>query len=182
MTRLLIAYVVSILIVSCQKEPEIPVSKPIAFDQKTYVDSLKTERANQKKKKTQPSITQKNSVKSSENKASDNAISSTDTIKLTITYGKAKMDTLKKPGQRIVFEFNSDTAKKLNLKLSSKDSTSNLRITQIYNPEGVSDGPFGKELLYPIDKKGIYRVVVSENKMGGDPWGGRFQFEVKLGW
>ena len=106
----------------------------------------------------------------------------TDTIHLKITYGKAKMDTVKLPRQKLVFVLNSDTAKKIQLKITPQDTLANLRISQIFDSKGNSDGPFGREVVFPVAEKGEHFVIVSESQMQGDPWGGRFSLEAKLLW
>src|SRR5690606_9402348 len=104
----------------------------------------------------------------------------TDTVLVKMAYGKAKMDTLKLPKQKIVFLLDTDTAQKVNLKISTQDSTANLRITQIIDSNGVSEGPFGREVEFSIIQKGQHTIIISENQMQGDAWGGRFIFEAQL--
>lgn len=167
------------IFVSCKNETNTPVVKPQQFDKIAYADSLKSER-----KKSVPTVKQgivpkKDSIKSiTQTFGSRQA----DTIHLKITYGKVKVDTIKQPRQRMVFIFDSDTAKKLNLKLTTQDTLANLRISQIIDSNGNSDGPFGRETQYNILEKGIHQIIVAESQMAGEPWGGRFTFEVKLGW
>jgi hypothetical protein len=169
--------------VSCNLNPDTPIAKPQEFDKKQYADSLKFER---EKKKTVPKVfsdaqLQKDSI-SQNSSAQKTYPEKTDTIFVKIISGKAKIDTVKAPRQRLVFVLNSDTANKLNLKLFTQDSISNIRITQIMDSKGNADGPFGQETIYPIQEKGKHHIIVSENQMQGNPWGGRFQLEIKLVW
>lgn len=167
--------------ISCQLKPETPVVKPKEFDAKTYQESLQIERSKHKISKKDTLITKLDSTKiQSEKKV--NYPETTDTIQIKIVQGKAKMDTIKAPRQRLIFVLNTDTANKLNLKLTPQDRIANVRISQIIDSKGNSDGPFGQEVSYPIQEKGIHYIHVSESQMQGDAWDGRIQFEAKLAW
>jgi hypothetical protein len=168
------------LLVSCHLKPDTPIAKPQEFDSKQYADSLKFERSKHKV----PKLDSTKLVKSDslKNPMKKSYSETTDTIQLKIVSGKVKMDTVKNPRQRLVFVLNSDTANKLNIKLTPQDSIANIRISQVIDSKGNSDGPFGQEIQHPIVEKGTQYIIVSENQMQGEPWGGRFQFELKLGW
>lgn len=167
--------------VSCELKPDTPVVKPKEFDQKTYQESLQIQRSKHKIPKKDTLITKLDSTKiKSEQEISYSE--TTDTIQIKIVQGKAKMDTIKAPRQRLIFVLNTDTANKLNLKITPQDTIANVRISQIIDSKGNSDGPFGQEATYPIQEKGIHYILVSESQMQGDAWGGRIQFEAKLAW
>lgn len=165
-------------------EPKTPVVKPSKFDQKAYAAQIKIERdsiQNLNKNST--------SVKKSVSDSTKNLVQNqpkfkvtTDTIQIKITSGKAKIDTAKTAGQRLVFVLNSDTANKLALKITPKDTVANVRINQIIDSKNNSDGPFGQELEYIIKEKGIHKIIISESQMVGEAWAGKFTFEVKLKW
>lgn len=169
--------------ISCDLEPKTPVVKPSEFDKTVYQTEIRQERNKIGTKK--PGKKQTKEVPDSNQVAANNPNPikiAADTIPLKIVYGKAKIDTLKSPGQSFVFLFDSDTAHKLSIKVSSVDTLANLRISRVMDSGNHSQGPFGRELEYNIQQKGLQKVVVSENQIGGKPWGGRFTFEVKLGW
>lgn len=173
-----------LILVGCNLEPKTPIVKPTQFDQKAYAAQLKIERdsiqnlnKNSKSVKKPVSDSAKSLVQNQ-----PNFKITTDTIQVKITSGKAKIDTAKTAGQRLVFVFNSDTANKLLLKITPKDSVANLRINQIIDSKNNSDGPFGQELEYVIKEKGTQKIIVSESQMAGEPWAGKFTFEVKLKW
>lgn len=178
------------LFASCHKEPEIPISKPVQFDKKEYAKDLISERNNSKPEQTIRKTSKKS--KQTEVVKNENPKKITeqkeivqppaDTVKLQITWAKAKSDTSKLARQRVVFEFDSSSATGMLLKVTPADSIANLRISQIIDPNGKSDGPFGREIDYPITEKGIYKVIVSESLMQGDPYSGKFEFDVKLLW
>ncbi len=173
-----------ILTISCKLEPKTTIVKPQKFDKKEYGVQLKKERdslSHPKKINLKNTKTKTDSLKKSTSETIQ-FTEKTDTIRLKIVYGKAKIDTVKLPRQKLVFVVDSDTASKLKLKLTSQDSTSNVRISQIIDSKENSDGPFGREIDFPVKEKGIQKIIVSENQMQGNPWGGRFSLEVKLGW
>lgn len=165
-------------------EPKTPSVKPTKFDQKAYASQIKIERDSIENlnKKLNPA---KNSVADSTKTIVQNQPEfkiTTDTIPVKIIYGKAKIDTVKTAGQRLVFVLNSDTANKLSLKITTKDTIANLRINQIIDSKNNSDGPFGRELEYVIKEKGIQKIIISESQMAGKPWAGAFTLEVQLKW
>lgn len=174
------------MMVSCHTKQDVPVVKPVKFDHKDYLENLIKSRDSLKENQ-QIVKNQNTSIKAQVPKQ-DSLISNsqpeppTDTLKLQIVYGKAKVDTLKLARQKMVFEFDVGTATYFDLKVIPADSLANLRITQIFDADGNADGPFGQEIKYPVNKKGIYKVLVSESLMNGESYSGRFLFEVKLGW
>lgn len=161
---------------SCKNLPDTPIAKPQEFDIERYRDSLKSSQRDWAKVDSIPPKSDSASIIKKE------FVSGTDTIKVNIRNGKAVIDTLKNPGQKLVFVFDSDTSNRFLVKIDAKDSTANLRISQIIDAKGNADGSFGRELNYSVLEKGMHRTIISENQMAGDPWGGRFRFEVKLLW
>ncbi|MDD3459106.1 MAG: hypothetical protein PHO74_06485 [Weeksellaceae bacterium] len=175
----------AILGISCNKTKEIPVTEPVEFDQIEYARQLKESSENPKNKASSGQslpISPKKDSSVHEKEISLLTEPPSDTIQLKINWGRAKSDTSKLARQKMVFEFDSDTASNMRLKVSPEDSLSNLRISQIIDPLGNSEGPFGRETTYPISERGIYSIVVSESLMNGEPYSGKFLFEVQLGW
>lgn len=173
-----------LILTGCHLEPKTPVIKPTKFDQEVYAKQIKFERDSLQNLNENSNIVKKEIENSSKKIAEDQPKIkvTTDTIEVKIRNGKAKIDTVKTAGQRFVFVLNSDTANKLLLKISTKDTTSNLRINQIIDSKSNADGPFGRELEYIIKEKGIQKIIISESQMAGKPWAGAFSFEVKLKW
>ena len=62
--------------------------------------------------------------------------------------------------------------------LSSEDSKANIRISQIGFPDSTFDGPFGRNLKYPVKSAGYYEIIIGENMMAGDPWKGDFSVKI----
>lgn len=179
MRFLILVFSLSLALFSCKMEPNTVTVSPKKFDKKEYDNQLKS----QNEKVT--SLTSVDSTKSNDSILStqnENQPEITDTIHLKIAHGKSKIDTAKSARQKIVFKFDSNTARKMKLKIIPVDSSANIRISQIIDPDNNSDGPFGREVEFEILKKGKQKVVVSESLMQGEPFAGKFTFEVKLLW
>ena len=104
-----------------------------------------------------------------------------DTLK--ITYAKANKKISKKVGQTNTFVFNTDTAKKVAIKITAKDTLANLRINHIKGPvDSIKGGPFGKTLIYDLPAKGNYNFSVSENPTNKTPYEGEYTIDLQLLW
>ncbi|MGI8951601.1 MAG: hypothetical protein ACR2FN_08450 [Chitinophagaceae bacterium] len=58
-----------------------------------------------------------------------------------------------------------------------ENDTANIRFNQIYIPVGNAgkyDGPFSKNISYPITVKGNYKLIVGEDLMAEGDWKGNF--------
>lgn len=64
--------------------------------------------------------------------------------------------------------------------LVADDSLANIRINQLYTPDGKADGPFGRELKRAINQQGLYKLIIAENLMQGDEWKGKFSLTVNV--
>jgi len=104
-----------------------------------------------------------------------------DTLK--ITYAKANKKLTKKAGQTNTFVFNTDTAKKVAIKITAKDTLANLRINHIKGPvDSIKGGPFGKTLIFDLPAKGNYNFSVSENPTNKKPYEGEYTIDLQLLW
>lgn len=70
--------------------------------------------------------------------------------------------------------------KQLTASIKTEDSLANIRINQIFTPDGKADGPFGKNLKRAIHQQGMYKLIIAENMMQGDEWKGTFVLTVKV--
>ena len=68
----------------------------------------------------------------------------------------------------------------LSLVLKPSDSTANLRINQIFMPDGKADGPFGRSLTRKIGTTGNCKVIIGEDLMQGEEWKGKFSLAIKM--
>lgn len=104
-----------------------------------------------------------------------------DTLK--ITYAKAKKTLTKNAGQTNTFVFNSDTAKKVAIKISAQDTLANIRINHIKGPvDSIKGGPFGKTLIFDLPAKGNYNFSISEKPTVNKPYTGEYNLELQLLW
>lgn len=70
--------------------------------------------------------------------------------------------------------------KQLTVTILPEDSLANIRINQIFTPDGKADGPFGRELKHTIKQPGTYKLIIAENMMQGEEWKGKFKLTVKV--
>lgn len=83
-------------------------------------------------------------------------------------------------GQKFNLFFDVTTQTKAFVKISTDKPTDNIRIDQIINPNQESDGPFGKEIEFPLYQGGMYEIVLAESLMQGSPFQGNFKVEIEL--
>lgn len=69
---------------------------------------------------------------------------------------------------------------KLTAKIQPEDSTANIRINQVFTPDGKADGPFGRELKRSLNQQGTYKLIIAENMMQGDEWIGNFKLTIRV--
>lgn len=101
-------------------------------------------------------------------------------VVLTLSDGRGIANIQKEKDQTVYIEFQSQGYKNISARLSSLDSLANIRISQIFIPDGIMDGPFGRDMQYKLAIDGVYRLSVHENMMAGDPWNGVFTAEITL--
>ncbi|MCD8031456.1 MAG: hypothetical protein LUF85_11725 [Bacteroides sp.] len=101
-------------------------------------------------------------------------------IPIQLNDGHGQLQVHKEKDETIYLEFNSDGYDRLQARIFSADSLANLRFSQIVLPNGNTDGPFGGRMDYMLPIHGIYRLLIHENRMAGDPWGGYFTVEINL--
>jgi hypothetical protein len=63
------------------------------------------------------------------------------------------------------------------------ENAANIRFNQVYIPVGKTgkyDGPFSRQISYPITAKGEYKLIIGENLMAEDDWSGSFTCNVAI--
>ncbi len=73
---------------------------------------------------------------------------------------------------------NSADYTKLEAVIISKKA-GNIRINQILLPENQSDGPFGKDIAYPLEKNKEYKLIIGESLMQGDAFEGDYTLRFR---
>ena len=74
--------------------------------------------------------------------------------------------------------FDSKDFKQIDAELHS-DKPGNIRFNMIVLPDNNTDGPFGKDVQYKLDKKGTYKLIIGESLMQGDPFDGQYTIRFK---
>ncbi|SUP54056.1 Uncharacterised protein [Weeksella virosa] len=104
-----------------------------------------------------------------------------DTLKFS--YAKAEQKVSKKANQRNVFWVNTDTANKLEISLLTADSTANIGIIQILNPDGTQGNQLGKSVLFSLPiRNGNYKITVGDRTSNQPSFEGEYVLKMKLKW
>lgn len=103
-----------------------------------------------------------------------------DSISLDLKDGSAQQEALMAQGKRVVFSFETKILGKLSATVKAAQPNGNVRIAQIFMPDNSADGPFGQDMEYNLKEPGVYRIVVSENQMAGNPYNGPFTITIKI--
>lgn len=85
-----------------------------------------------------------------------------------------------KPGQHPSFTFHIDNKDSIVATVKPSQQNGNVRIAQIEMPDKSMDGPFGNELHYKTKGDGMYRIILSQNMMAGDPYTGGYILSVEV--
>lgn len=173
---------VLIVAVSCEMESNTPIVRPQTFDQKKYIETL-----NPKPSENISHTVEKTNRDSIQTETIDtqNLLSSeiSDTVYVDINYGQAEVKTVKRSNRPIVFVFDSDTANKLDIEISSIDSLNNLVVSQISDKHHHSIRPMTKKIEdFSIESMGIHKVKVEQINTQGKFWKGEFTFKINLKW
>ena len=105
--------------------------------------------------------------------------------KFTVVFPKKKSTAILNAymmgiGHPVTFVVNVTHGKLLKAEIKEMFEPANIRITQVFAPDGMSDGPFSHTLVYPIKRKGIFKIIVGGNNMQGDDWKGVFTMRVTI--
>ena len=83
-------------------------------------------------------------------------------------------------GSPVICYFPSDKGKNLVAKVIPKKRGANIRFSQLYFPDGSSQGPFSPLMNHRLDQKGIYKLYIETNPMAGKHVSTDFMLSVKL--
>lgn len=103
-----------------------------------------------------------------------------DSIKLDIAEGATTIQSHIKPKQHLIYAFENGDYTKGQITVTPKEKKGNIRIAQLIYPDQHADGPWGNSLSIQLSQKGLYRIVLGQNTMAGDPWEGDFELEIEL--
>lgn len=138
-------------------EPKTPLATAQEFDHNAYTTQLKKIKSPSKTDNLPETIKPDSAQYLDQNQLE----TTTDTLLVTFNYGQAKVDVEKTPQQKLVFLLHSDTARQLDLEISSNDSLSHLKIDQIIDPENQVFGPFDAKTKFIVDKKGMHQIILN---------------------
>ena len=69
---------------------------------------------------------------------------------------------------------------KLIATITTPSNKDNIRINQIFMPDGSADGPFGKTLDYTIKSTGNYKLIIGADLMAEDAYKGECTLTIAL--
>lgn len=75
---------------------------------------------------------------------------------------------------------NVHAADSVRITIKTASDTANIRISQLFCPDGSADGPYGRELKYRFRDSGRYYMTVNENKMIGNTYTGSYTAEIAV--
>lgn len=87
-----------------------------------------------------------------------------------------KMEKISGTTDTIFIEVNKPDS--IHIILESTSDTANIRISQLFSPDGKADGPFGRELKYRFKNSGLFYITVNENLMVGNHYSGPYQVSI----
>ncbi|GHE31925.1 hypothetical protein [Sphingobacterium griseoflavum] len=82
--------------------------------------------------------------------------------------------------QKDTLTFALDHPARVHIRLQTVEGTGNIRINQLFMPDGKADGPFGKTFDDSLAQTGNYRLVISESLMQENPYTGDYTVTIEL--
>lgn len=68
----------------------------------------------------------------------------------------------------------------LTAELRPERSAGNIRFSQIYLPNGATDGPFGRSLSKEITQAGVIQLRIGPSQMANNPYRGKFSIRLQM--
>ncbi|HMQ68557.1 MAG TPA: hypothetical protein PKA90_05980 [Ignavibacteria bacterium] len=119
---------------------------------------------------------------SGKNEKSENRFN-TKTIKVKFPAGSTQITldgNINGFGDNISYEFEASEGQTLKASVKPKDGDGNVRINQIYYPDGKADGPFGEKMNYKLNRSGNWKLIIGEDMMAGEPWKGTYLLTIEI--
>ena len=90
------------------------------------------------------------------------------------------VEEISSENQRLVLNVANFSGKKINVKVNPEKPQMNIRVNQIILPNGVQDGPFGKEVQnYQVPEKGKIQIIIAKSTMASGDATGHFTVEIE---
>ncbi|WP_291094845.1 hypothetical protein [Empedobacter sp. UBA6745] len=99
---------------------------------------------------------------------------------LKLIQGKGKFEIEKVAKEEQTFSFRNDSSSSVFIQIIPQDKLGNIRINQLISPNNEKDGPFGQEINYDLNEKGLYQIRIGESLMQGDPFEGKYTLKLQL--
>lgn len=118
-----------------------------------------------------------------ERKSFEEPLSNDSGITVSFSQGSSSATTngfMKDYNHPVLIRISIDKGDTLKAVLHTQDAAANIRFNQIFMPDGSADGPFGKELTYPLKQRGVYELKVGEDLMAEGPYKGQFSVTISL--
>ncbi len=89
-------------------------------------------------------------------------------------------DTLNGLSDKKTYVIEAQDGQTFIAKITTPSDTANIRINQIISPSGEADGPFGKNITYPIAETGAWKIILGGSLMQGDDYKGEYKLMLLL--
>lgn len=99
---------------------------------------------------------------------------------LTLIHGKGEFEIEKTAKEQQTFSFRNDSSSSVFIQIIPQNKLGNIRINQLISPNNEKDGPFGREINYDLNEKGLYQIRIGESLMQGDPFEGKYTLKLQL--
>jgi hypothetical protein len=89
-------------------------------------------------------------------------------------------DTLNGLSDKKTYVIEAQDGQTFIAKITTPSDTANIRINQIISPSGEADGPFGKDITYPIAETGAWKIILGGSLMQGDDYKGSYKLTLVI--
>jgi len=84
-----------------------------------------------------------------------------------------------KEHDKLIIKILNYSKPQLKAKITTKQNDFNIRFNQIKLPDGMMDGPFGREITYDIPTKGEVWLIIGKNNMADGKITGMFSVNIE---
>ncbi|MCE3076933.1 hypothetical protein [Chryseobacterium gwangjuense] len=167
-------FIIPIVILSCKKE-----TKDIEI--KTF-DSVTVQ---QKSENTTDSVGMKEDSKIMDTITSENKTTTEENGRVLVKTADGShfpivlQEEFTKEHDKLILKILNYSKPQLKAKITTKQNDFNIRFNQIKLPDGMMDGPFGREITYDIPTKGEVWLIIGKNNMADGKITGMFSVNIE---